>query len=215
MQCRLELPLGGELDSRVERDRERGSLLGRPPRGLRGAVGRAARVGQSDDLPRLALDYAVVRVLEAREAVVVQADVSDDRGRQRPLRVEAPGLGDEMNSLELQRADRVGGAGIHLAREPDEALRLGQPLGDLVAGDLQQRRQGGGRRGAVLDLVGDRVHGGHLDGHRELPAFAVQDRSAAARQLDAALLLPLGTRAILRSMHDLELDQAPDDVPLH
>src|SRR5262249_34661229 len=133
------------------------------------------------------------------------------RRRQRPLRVEALGLGDQVNALDLQPADGVGDSRIHLAGEPDESLRSRQLLGDLRRRELQDRRESLRRRALVFDLVGYRVHGGHFDRAGELPPLPVHDRSAAPGDLDAPLLLALRAHAVLLALDDLELDEAADD----
>ena len=204
-----ELPLGRELDSRVERDRQRRALLRRAASGCLGlAVGQLARVGQRDDLARLAADRPVVGVLEAREAPVVQTDVAEDRGGKRPFRIEPLGLRDEVDPGNLESADLVGGRRFHLARR---SRRSPSSASDARGSSRAGSRSSGARAEAaaarIFDVVGNRVDRGDFDRDRELPAFAVQDRAAPARDLDAPLLLPLRPRAVLGALHELELRQ--------
>ena len=138
-----ELPLGRELHARVEREDERRALLRRPAVGGLGlAVAAAPRVGQRHDLAGLAADRTVVEVLESREADGVGADEAEHGAGEPPLRIEALGLGDEVDPGELELPDPVGRFRIELTPDPDEAAVAPELLEHLARGHAEDRGRG-------------------------------------------------------------------------
>ena len=208
---RGQLALSRELNSGVERDEEGIAFLGELARRSLGfAVGRAARVGQGDDLARLSPDCPVVEVLETSQAAVVGSDVAEHVCRQAPLRVDAPGLGDEVDSGDLPGSHAGRGGAVHFSREPDEPLLLGESRDDCFRSHSEMRREKARGLRGMLHLVGNRIDRGRLGGNRQRPALAVEDRAALRRNLDSSLLLPLRSRAVPVPVRQLKLGESRD-----
>ncbi len=207
-----ELSFHGELDPRVERHEERRAFLRRSPvRRFRFSVGRAARVGERDDLSRLAADRRVVEVLETCEPLVVGADVAEDRRGEPSLRVRPLRFGDEVHAGDLLGAQFRCGRAVQLSAEPDETFLLGQTGPDRRLGLTEIPRQDACRRRRVAHLVRDRIDRRRFDGDCERPALAIEDRSAQRGNFDPALLLTLCAGTVTAAFGELELRQTRDD----
>src|SRR5262249_17871985 len=120
-------------------------------------------------------------------------------------------VGKEVHAGNLLRPDRVGGGRIDLASEANESFSVrdaGENRGRLRFDERRERRR---HPAAVLDLLGRRVNGGRPDRHGEPAALAVEDRTAAGRNLDLQLLLFLSAGAVLGSLRNLNLGEPRDD----
>ncbi len=94
----------------------------------------------------------------------------EDVSRQLALGVVAAVLGQEAHPVELEIAHPLGGAGIHLALDPDEGallLELGHERAALLGVQAEGPSQGGGRRLRVVHVLGYRVEALGVDGHRQ------------------------------------------------
>ena len=136
------------------------------------------------------------RVLQAAQALAVDADAADRLRRQPPARVVAARARDELHARDLELLDLLGLRGRQVAREVDEAALGAELLEHLRLRLAEQRRELRGDLGRVLDEVRGRRDVGRGLGDGELDAVAIGDRAAPRRHVDLVDLL--GDRGALQ-----------------
>ena len=97
------------------------------------------------------------------------------------------------------------------SQRTDEAFLRGQAGEDRGLGLIEMSRQDPRRGRRVPHFVADRVDRRRLDGDRERPSFAIEDRSAQRRHFDSSLLLALRAGPVMAAFRDLELGETADD----
>ncbi len=159
-----------------------------------------ARVHGSQNAAGNAMQAGIEFLLEAAEAVVVDADVAEYLGGDLVVWIEALKFFLEVNALEVEGADARSHFGLDAAGDPGKAVAIVKALGDLLLGclpvgrvDVCQAGEGARVGGFVLvvNFSGDRIDGVHLHGHGELAHVAVVEDTAARRYFKCALLLLL------------------------
>ena len=112
---------------------------------------------------------------------------------------------------QLQLSDPVGRRQVHLASQVGEARgSIGERSKDLGFGDVQQRREAARGPGRVLHLIGSRDDVRRVLRDGQLPALAVQDPTALARDRDRLRVLTLRVGAQPSALHPLHPGRAPD-----
>ena len=130
--------------------------------------------------------------LEPREALVVDADVSEDLRTDGSLRVRAPFLREKAEPGDVAAGEHGGLRSVRLSRDVDEPSRAVCELPVEPVGIETQRAAGGdGDTARVADLHRVRVHGHRLLTQREPDARAVEDRPPRGRQDDLLAVLRL------------------------
>src|SRR6185436_18003017 len=109
-------------------------LNGRPGRWrtLEAAERVPAGVRLHEHLAGPSADLLVVRRLEAGEPRVVDADITEEAGRELLVRIEAAALRQEADAVEVQRRDAARLIGRDLAAHVRELTRVAETLDDRL-----------------------------------------------------------------------------------
>jgi DNA-binding winged helix-turn-helix (wHTH) protein len=172
----------------------------------------ALRVLLDHELAGLPGQLLVVLHLESAQAVVVDADVAEERAGQRARRVEPLRLGHEVDALEVQLLDRFGGGVVDLAGQVDEGVApLTEPIGQDLLVHAENRGELGGIGGRVGDDLGIGPHRLLVDRQRQVDAVAVEDGAALGGQADLADALAGAELLVLRGRDRLDLGETEND----
>ena len=209
----LQLAVREVLDAQVDRQHE-----------IAAGPHRADLLDVLHDLAVAVLDHAlgavfagqpvIERELEAFLAFVVDAREADDVARDFARRVVAAVFAHQVHARNLERADLLRIARLHVPREVEElAIEVrGQAARELVLVALQRFREARQLVARERELL--RIHPHRIDGRRdrERLAVAIGDRAARRRDLgdarEARIALPREELVIL----ELQLDGAPDEA---
>ena len=132
-----------------------------------------------------ALQLVLVLDLQAGQPLVVEADLAQHRCGQVAGRLEALGLLEEADALDLERRNLVGRGVVHLAGEIGEPAWRSQLVDEDVLVRVQDRRQGASVGDRVTHQLGVGPHRALADGHRQLHVVAVEDRPALGGDVHA------------------------------
>ena len=208
----VQRPLGQELHVLVDGEDQ---VLPRLWLALAGTQDFAARIHGGEHAAGGAMQLAVELLLDAAEAVVVDADIAQHLRGDFVVGVEALELFLEVDAFESEGPDARRSFRRDAARDPGKTVPGGEPRGNLLLSGLRivgvsvDEGGEGVRRGLlVVDLGGHRVDGVGLDGHGQLTEVAVIEDAAAGSHLKGARLLLLGAVNKLLVTDDLEPEEA-------
>ena len=135
-----------------------------------------------DISPPVPLSMIVVLQLESGDALAVDVGLADDAASGLAAGHLPPVLPIDVDTGQLEARDLVTERRVDLARDVDEpallAVDLGQQVGDLVVGQVEEVVECLDRGGAVVDELRVDRDGGGGNGDRHLVAVAVEDRAA-------------------------------------
>ena len=149
-----------------------------------------ARILDQRLMPGPSGELVVEPELEAREALVVDADIPQHLRAHGMLRVPATLVGDEAEPRDPLLREQRGLAGVRLSREVDEPAR---PVGELriqrVRIEREHLRDFLRDASRLPDLHRVRINRRRALAERDADAGAVEDRSAARRDDDLLAVL--------------------------
>jgi hypothetical protein len=176
-----------------------------PARDRRQSVAFLTGVAGDAHLSFASPDRAVVLEFDPAQPLAVDPHVSKHVRRERLVGIEAADFRQEVDPRELSQPNPVGGGVVDLPRDPREGLVGRELRQDLARGNAEDRRELASLAGGIRDLFGHGERRKGFHGDRQLAVRAVEDRAAAGREPDRALLLPPGARLVGRPPNDLHL----------
>ena len=155
----------------------------------------AIRIAYDGLAPRLTRQKRVIELLDALEALVVQARETDNLGRNAPLRVDALFLLLEVDALDPTFLELGGERRVGLALEVDEPAR---GVGELREGDIavesEISRDEIGHRSRIIDVLRVCEDRRPQLADRKLATPAIEDRASPWRGDDGVPRLAFRAR---------------------
>ena len=179
---------GDELDMAVQGQDQvvAGLLQGAPAFAFKSA---AQGVLEHGDLVLASFELTVVIKFHALQAVAVDAGESQDLGGQGGIGIEAAVLGEKVDPLEGQFANRCGLFRRGLALDPYKGTILGELFQQVLARQVQRLGQACGGLALIGQLGRIGGQGGGFDAYRHGLVAGIVNRAALSGQRQLLLVL--------------------------